>query len=124
LPAGTVPYQVVGTHLERFLVETAAATDGVGVPRFIEREIAGRQAPDRVAGRASGRPKLRRWRGPARRPEGVRLGQALRLRLPIRIERDRNPGEQREGHLLRLLLYSAALWTKKSVCNSCALSSA
>ncbi len=119
-----MPYQVVGTHLERFLVETAAATDGVGVPRLSEREIAGRQAPDRVAGRASGRPKLRRWRGPARRPEGVRLGQALRLRLPFRIEPDRNPGAQREGHLLRLPLYSAALWTKKSVCNSCALSSA
>ena len=33
-PAGTVLYQVVGMHLERFLAETAAATDGVGVPRF------------------------------------------------------------------------------------------
>jgi hypothetical protein len=31
-PAGTVLYQVVRTHLDRFLEETAAATDGVGVP--------------------------------------------------------------------------------------------
>src|SRR5437762_2667196 len=30
--AGTVLHQVVRTHLERFLAETAAATDGVGVP--------------------------------------------------------------------------------------------
>jgi hypothetical protein len=37
--AGTVLHQVVGTHLDRFLAETAAATDGVGVPRFIEREF-------------------------------------------------------------------------------------
>ena len=37
--AGTVLHQVVRTHLERFLAETAAATDGVGVPRFIEREF-------------------------------------------------------------------------------------
>jgi hypothetical protein len=29
----------VRTHLARFLGETAAATDGVGVPRFIEREF-------------------------------------------------------------------------------------
>jgi len=34
--AGTVLHQVVRTHLERFLAETAAATDGVGVPRFID----------------------------------------------------------------------------------------
>ena len=32
-------HQVVRTHLEGFLAETAAATDGVGVPRFIEREF-------------------------------------------------------------------------------------
>ena len=32
-------HQVVRTHLERFLAETAAATDGVGVPRFTEREL-------------------------------------------------------------------------------------
>jgi len=32
--AGTVLHQVVGMHLDRFLAETAAATDGVGVPRF------------------------------------------------------------------------------------------
>ena len=32
-------HQVVHTHLEGFLAETAAATDGVGVPRFIEREL-------------------------------------------------------------------------------------
>ena len=38
-PAETVLHQVVRTHLERFLAETAAATDGVGVPRFIEREF-------------------------------------------------------------------------------------
>ena len=38
-PAGTVLNQVVRTHLERFLAETAAATDGAGVPRFIEREF-------------------------------------------------------------------------------------
>ena len=38
-PARTVLHQVVRTHLERFLAETAAATEGVGVPRFIEREF-------------------------------------------------------------------------------------
>lgn len=32
-------YQVVRTHLDRFLEETAAATDGAGVPRFIAREF-------------------------------------------------------------------------------------
>lgn len=37
--AGTVLHQVVRTHLDRFLAETAAATDGAGVPRFIEREF-------------------------------------------------------------------------------------
>jgi hypothetical protein len=37
--AGTVLHHVVRTHLERFLAETAAATDGAGVPRFIEREF-------------------------------------------------------------------------------------
>jgi len=34
-----VLHHVVREHLERFLVETAAATDGAGVPRFIEREF-------------------------------------------------------------------------------------
>jgi len=34
-----VLHQVVRTHLERFLAETAAATEGAGVPRFIEREF-------------------------------------------------------------------------------------
>ena len=38
-PAGTVLHQVVRTHLERFFAETVAATDGGGVPRFIEREF-------------------------------------------------------------------------------------
>ena len=38
-PARTVLHQVVRTHLERFLAETAAATEGAGVPRFIEREF-------------------------------------------------------------------------------------
>jgi hypothetical protein len=37
--AGTVLHQVVRTHLDRFLAETTAATDGAGVPRFIEREF-------------------------------------------------------------------------------------
>jgi hypothetical protein len=37
--ARTVLHQVVRTHLDRFLAETAAASDGVGVPRFIEREF-------------------------------------------------------------------------------------
>jgi hypothetical protein len=37
--AGTVLHEVVRAHLERFLDETAAATDGAGVPRFIEREF-------------------------------------------------------------------------------------
>jgi hypothetical protein len=37
--AGTVLHRVVRTHLDRFLAETAAATDGAGVPRFIEREF-------------------------------------------------------------------------------------
>ena len=32
--AGTVLHQIVGTHLERFLAETAAATGGAGVPRL------------------------------------------------------------------------------------------
>jgi len=34
-----VLHEVVRTHLARFLDETAAATDGAGVPRFIEREL-------------------------------------------------------------------------------------
>jgi len=34
-----VLHHVVRTHLERFLAETAAATDGAGLPRFIEREF-------------------------------------------------------------------------------------
>jgi len=38
-PAATVLHQVVRTHLERFLEETASGNDGVGVPRFIEREF-------------------------------------------------------------------------------------
>ena len=38
-PAGTVLHRVVRTHLDRFLAETAAASDGAGVPRFIEREF-------------------------------------------------------------------------------------
>src|SRR5262249_23835407 len=37
--AETVLHEVVRTHLTRFLDETAAATDGAGVPRFIEREL-------------------------------------------------------------------------------------
>jgi hypothetical protein len=37
--AETVLHEVVRTHLGRFLDETAAGTDGVGVPRFIEREF-------------------------------------------------------------------------------------
>jgi len=36
---GTVLRHVVETHLERFLEATAAATDGTGVPRFLEREF-------------------------------------------------------------------------------------
>ena len=38
-PAGTVLHRVVRRHLDRFLAETAAASDGAGVPRFIEREF-------------------------------------------------------------------------------------
>jgi len=34
-----VLHRVVRTHLDRFLAETAAASDGAGVPRFIEREF-------------------------------------------------------------------------------------
>jgi len=34
-----VLHHVVRTHLERFLTEAAEATDGAGVPRFIEREF-------------------------------------------------------------------------------------
>jgi hypothetical protein len=37
--AETVPHAVVRAHLERFLAATARATDGTGVPRFIEREF-------------------------------------------------------------------------------------
>jgi len=37
--AETVLHEVVRAHLARFLDETAAATDGSGVPRFIEREF-------------------------------------------------------------------------------------
>ena len=36
---GTVLHHVVRTHLDRFLTETAAATDGAGLPRFIAREF-------------------------------------------------------------------------------------
>jgi len=35
----TVLHQVVRAHLDCFLAETAAATDGTGLPRFIEREL-------------------------------------------------------------------------------------
>src|SRR5262249_25453848 len=35
----TVLHQVVRAHLDRFLAETATATDGTGLPRFIEREL-------------------------------------------------------------------------------------
>ena len=35
----TVLHHVVRTHLDRFLTETAAATDGAGLPRFIAREF-------------------------------------------------------------------------------------
>src|SRR5262249_2944985 len=35
----TVLHRVVRANLDRFLAETAAATDGVGLPRFIEREL-------------------------------------------------------------------------------------
>src|SRR5262249_60596954 len=35
----TVLHQVVRAHLDRFPAETAAATDGTGLPRFIEREL-------------------------------------------------------------------------------------
>ena len=38
-PAATVLHQIVRAHLDRFLDDTAAATDGDGVPRFIEREF-------------------------------------------------------------------------------------
>jgi len=34
-----VLHRVVRTHLDRFLAEMAAASDGAGVPRFIEREF-------------------------------------------------------------------------------------
>ena len=35
----TVLHQVVRAHLDCFLADTAVATDGVGLPRFIEREF-------------------------------------------------------------------------------------
>jgi hypothetical protein len=35
----TVLHQVVRAHLDRFLAETTIATDGAGLPRFIEREF-------------------------------------------------------------------------------------
>ena len=37
--AGTVLHHVVRTHLDRFLEETAAPTDGAGVPGFVAREF-------------------------------------------------------------------------------------
>jgi hypothetical protein len=37
--AETVLHAVVRAHLEQFLAATASATDGAGVPRFIEREF-------------------------------------------------------------------------------------
>jgi len=37
--AEAVLHQVVRAHIDRFLSETAAATDGTGLPRFIEREF-------------------------------------------------------------------------------------
>jgi len=35
----TLLHAVVRAHLEQFLAATASASDGVGVPRFIEREF-------------------------------------------------------------------------------------
>jgi hypothetical protein len=35
----TVLHQVVNAYLERFLAGAAAATDGAGLPRFVEREF-------------------------------------------------------------------------------------
>jgi len=35
----TVLHHVVRSHLDRFLRETAATSDGAGLPRFIEREF-------------------------------------------------------------------------------------
>ena len=39
--ADTVLHGVVQEHLETFLATAAARTDGVGLPRFIERELRG-----------------------------------------------------------------------------------
>jgi hypothetical protein len=36
-PANSVVYRVVRDHLEVFLAEAAAAGNGAGVPRFVER---------------------------------------------------------------------------------------
>lgn len=38
-PTDTVLHRIVRAPLDRFLAETAAATDGAGLPRFIAREF-------------------------------------------------------------------------------------